>query len=163
MPATTIRRFVCTALASMSLLAPAQGGTFKNPELIDTSYDPAGVATADFNHDGNPDIVYVDGTGPSVLHILLGNGSGTFSHGQDIVLPQGSCGNFDCVINLADVTNDGNTDIIVGGSGTSSGLITVLVGKVFVVRICETSLARGPSYGLSFSSTLGFWFQRPRL
>ncbi len=36
-------------------------------------------------------------------------------------------------------------------------------GVVFVVRICETSLARGPSYGLSFSSTLGFWFQRPRL
>ncbi len=34
---------------------------------------------------------------------------------------------------------------------------------MFVVRICETSLARGPSYGLSFSSTLGFWFQRPRL
>ena len=35
--------------------------------------------------------------------------------------------------------------------------------KLFVVRISETSLARGPSYGLSFSSTLGFWFQRPRL
>jgi hypothetical protein len=32
-----------------------------------------------------------------------------------------------------------------------------------VIRSCETSLARGPSYGLSLSSTLGFWFQRPRL
>jgi hypothetical protein len=32
-----------------------------------------------------------------------------------------------------------------------------------VVKSCETSLAAGPSYGLSFSSTLGFWFQRPRL
>jgi hypothetical protein len=27
---------------------------------------------------------------------------------------------------------------------------------LFVVRISETSLAPGPSYGLSFSSTLGF-------
>ncbi len=41
--------------------------------------------------------------------------------------------------------------------------VVVLLCELFVVRICETSLARGPSYGLSFSSTLGFWFQRPRL
>jgi len=34
---------------------------------------------------------------------------------------------------------------------------------VFVVRTSETGLALGPSYGLSFSSTLGSWFQRPRL
>ena len=33
---------------------------------------------------------------------------------------------------------------------------------MFVVRISETSLAQGPSYGLSISSTLGFWFERPR-
>jgi hypothetical protein len=38
-----------------------------------------------------------------------------------------------------------------------------LLQKVCVIRSCETSLAAGPSYGLSFSSTLGFWFQRPRL
>ncbi len=35
--------------------------------------------------------------------------------------------------------------------------------SLFVVRSCETSLAARPSYGLNFSSTLGFWFQRPRL
>ena len=35
--------------------------------------------------------------------------------------------------------------------------------KLSVVRTFETSLAARPSYGLSFSSTLGFWFQRPRL
>jgi len=34
---------------------------------------------------------------------------------------------------------------------------------MFVVRTSETGLALGPSYGLSFSSTLGSWFQRPRL
>jgi hypothetical protein len=37
------------------------------------------------------------------------------------------------------------------------------VDTVSVVRTFETSLAARPSYGLSFSSTLGFWFQRPRL
>jgi hypothetical protein len=35
--------------------------------------------------------------------------------------------------------------------------------ELCVIRSCETSLARGPSYGLSLSSTLGVWFQRPRL
>src|SRR5271157_3745508 len=34
---------------------------------------------------------------------------------------------------------------------------------VFVVRTSETSLAPGPSDGLSFSFALGSWFQRPRL
>jgi hypothetical protein len=35
--------------------------------------------------------------------------------------------------------------------------------EVCVIRTSETSLAARPSYGLSFSSTLGSWFQRPRL
>jgi len=40
----------------------------------------------------------------------------------------------------------------------------IWAGRIlFVVRTFETSLAPGPSYGLSFSSTLGFWFQRPKL
>jgi len=38
-----------------------------------------------------------------------------------------------------------------------------LESQMFVVRTSETGLALGRSYGLSFSSTLGFWFQRPRL
>jgi hypothetical protein len=44
------------------------------------------------------------------------------------------------------------------------GQATITQGaSLCVIRSCETSLARGPSYGLSLSSTLGFWFQRPRL
>ncbi len=53
------------------------------------------------------------------------------------------------------------SEIVLLGSG---GLIFVsLLLIVFVVRSSESSLAPGPSYGLSFSSTLGFWFQRPKL
>jgi len=37
------------------------------------------------------------------------------------------------------------------------------VHQLCVIRTSETSLAARPSYGLSFSSTLGSWFQRPRL
>jgi hypothetical protein len=44
------------------------------------------------------------------------------------------------------------------------GAVLAIVGRsVFVVRTCETSLARGPSYAFGFSSPMSCWFQRPRL
>ncbi len=107
----------------------ANAGTFKNPALIDTAYDPLGVASADFNHDGKLDLVYIDGNGSPMLHILLGKGDGTFDHGQDIALSTGLCGYANCVINVADVTADGNLDILLGGGGTSAAQIAVYPGK----------------------------------
>jgi hypothetical protein len=112
----------------LGLFVSAHAAAFKNPELIDTSYDPIGVATGDFNHDGNPDLVYIDGIGTYTLHVLLNTGNGKFSHGQDIELPPGTCGYLGCVINLADVTHDGIIDIVLGGGGATYGQITVLVG-----------------------------------
>lgn len=43
--------------------------------------------------------------------------------------------------------------------GRNSGKTASLRIRVCVIRSCETSLAPGPSYGLSFSSTL--WFLVP--
>lgn len=117
---------LAAVLVSVTL---ADAGTFKNPALIDTTYDPIGVASADFNHDGNIDLVYIDGVATPTLHILLGRGDATFAHEQDIPLPSGICGYLNCVINLADVTNDGNPDIILGGNGTSTAQIAVLTGN----------------------------------
>jgi hypothetical protein len=111
----------------LTSIVPVDAGTFKNPALIDTTYDPAGVASADFNHDGKLDMVYIDGSSPT-LHVLLGNGDGTFTHGQDMALPAGICG-YSCVINLGDATNDGNIDIILGGGGTSAAQLAVFPGN----------------------------------
>jgi len=124
-------RFVCYVVVSFSfLLGVAAAETFKNPQIVTTSSDPTGVATADFNHDGHPDIAYVDGTSTLTLHILLGNGDGTFTHGQDIDLPKGICGYHSCLINLADVTNDGIIDVIMGGSaGSDQANLAVFAGK----------------------------------
>lgn len=117
---------LAAVLVSVTL---ADAETFKNPALIDTTYDPIGVASAEFNHDGNIDLVYIDGVAAPTLHILLGRGDATFAHEQDIPLPSGICGYLNCVINLADVTNDGNPDIILGGNGTSAAQMAVLTGN----------------------------------
>jgi len=60
--------------------------------------------------------------------------------------------------------------LLIAGTYTPFALVSLrghlgwlLFAIVFVVRTSETSLASRPSYGLSFSSTLGSWFQRPRL
>jgi Bacterial Ig-like domain (group 3)/FG-GAP-like repeat len=95
--------------------------TFKNPRLIRTGSDPTEVAQADLNGDGKPDLVYEDGSG---LHVLLGNGDGTFGRGQDIALPPGIGGK----ITVADVNADGKLDLIIGGSGPQAQ-IGVLLGN----------------------------------
>jgi hypothetical protein len=116
---------LCCAL--LGLVAPAGASQFKNPPLIPTGSDLLGLATADLNHDGHADLVYVDTS--RVLHILLGSGDGKFIHGQDVGLPSGICGGELCVITVADVTNDGNLDVILGGNHQNTPEILVLVGN----------------------------------
>jgi len=55
----------------------------------------------------------------------LGNGDGTFTHGQDISLPAGIC----CAVTLADVTGDGKLDVILQGSVNTQAAVAVLVGN----------------------------------
>ncbi len=56
------------------------------------------------------------------MHILLGNGDGTFQHGQDIPLPEGIGG----IIIVADVNKDGRQDIVIGGGGPQGQVGAVL-------------------------------------
>jgi Bacterial Ig-like domain (group 3)/FG-GAP-like repeat len=111
---------------------PAHAQTFANPPLYPTTVDPGSLAVADVNHDGKPDLIYLDATGsaPSALHIALGRGNGTFAHGQDMALPAGIC----CSLTIADVTNDGNPDILLSGTvptplGGVNIVVAVLVGN----------------------------------
>ncbi len=102
-----------------------QAVSFKNPPIIPTTTDVAEITTADVNNDGKLDLIYIDGAGPQyALHVLIGKGDGTFTHGQDIGLPVGVC----CALTVADVTGDGKPDILMAGfSVASSGQITVIV------------------------------------
>lgn len=88
-----------------SVLLGNGDGTFKAPINLGVTGDL--VATADFNGDGNPDLL-VASTSSTVLNILLGNGDGTFTYAHAYV---GSGG-----ILIADFnsSNNGNLDLAIG-------------------------------------------------
>ncbi len=90
-------------------------GTFQ-PHLVDTLPTAApSLAAADFNHDGNLDLVVIDEVGnPSVL-IYLAKGDGTFSVGATYMTGT----SFTNTVQAADFNGDGKVDITVG---TESGL-----------------------------------------
>ena len=125
MPRPFLIHFVLTACLALS----AQAGTFKNPLFINTSYDPVGLAVGDFNRDGKLDLVYVDGSNGHGLHVLLGRGDGTFSHGQDMDLPSAVCGYTTCVINVADINRDGILDLVIGGNASSTAQVGTVLGN----------------------------------
>jgi Bacterial Ig-like domain (group 3)/FG-GAP-like repeat len=97
---------------------------FKNPTLIPTGSDPSTISEADINGDGKPDLLYLDGSAPKQLHVLLGNGDGTFTAGQNVQLPSQIGG----TIALADVNKDSKLDVVLGGDGPT-GEVAVLLGN----------------------------------
>ena len=144
------------ALFSFGPLQAATSVTFKNPELIPTSTDVFDIATADVNGDGKLDLLYVDGINPNqrTLHVLLGRGNGTFSHGEDISLPSGVC----CALTIADVTNDGKLDVLLAGADQFTVNIAVLIGNgdgTFQTPILTTftpnSISGYPDFTSSFA------------
>ena len=156
-----MRGFVFRGLLAILFLIAIRplnaAGTFKNPLFIPTTSDPLGVVSIDLNRDGKPDLIYVDGVSIHTVHVLLGKGDGTFSHGQDLNLPPGTCGPFTCPITLADVTHDGNVDAILGGSVATAAQITVLPGNgdgTFGSPILSTFSLSGSLY-VSLSQTTG--------
>jgi len=123
-------RTICIA-AGISLLVPAgavASVNFTNPTLIPTADDALVLVTADINNDGKPDLIYIDGNIfdlSRTVHVLLGNGDGTFTHSQDINLAVGGC----CSLAVADVTGDGVPDLIVAGNDGLPLVLTVMKGN----------------------------------
>jgi uncharacterized repeat protein (TIGR01451 family) len=75
------------------------------------------IEKADFNEDGNLDIVFSQAS-DSAISVLFGNGAGGFSAPTLLATPS-----IPQVVKTGDVTNDGNIDIVVGNAiGTQAWL-----------------------------------------
>ncbi|MFZ0318632.1 MAG: FG-GAP-like repeat-containing protein [Candidatus Sulfotelmatobacter sp.] len=96
-------------------------GSFKAPIFSNTTLPAYFVAVGDFNGDGKPDIVIIDGV---YISVLLGNGDGTFqppSDSDSFAGPQW--------LAVGDFNNDHNLDVIAVGIFGSSYGMGVLLGN----------------------------------
>ena len=113
--------------AFLGLLSAAtlmQGQTFSGPNLINPL--PAdSIASADFNNDGNADLVYVQGSSNTIA-VALSNGDGTFRSPVTSYAGSGPG-----ALAIGDFNGDGKLDIAVtntGSSGTEQN-VAVLLGN----------------------------------
>jgi hypothetical protein len=122
----------CTITGTVSVLIGNGDGTFQPAVLYNTNqYYPTGVAVADFNDDGKPDLSvsnYCSGPtticGPATVSIFLGNGDGTFqpsmtysTRGKDAV-----------GLTVADFNGDGILDIAAPNYDTDNVAMLLGVG-----------------------------------
>jgi Bacterial Ig-like domain (group 3)/FG-GAP-like repeat len=114
------------AFCSLSLISMAAAAQqFKQPLVIPTGNWPAGVATADLNEDGKPDLIYTDygaTSTSSTTHVLLNNGNGTFAPGQTIATAG-------AVMALADFNHDGHIDMVWVSGVVGEGQVFLALGR----------------------------------
>jgi hypothetical protein len=89
-----------------------------------------GIASADLNGDGIPDVVVaseVFGQSAGTLSIFLGNGDGTLTAGQVLTVPQASSTSLGFTID--DVNGDGKLDLVAIAPVSSGSGIDVFLGN----------------------------------
>jgi photosystem II stability/assembly factor-like uncharacterized protein len=106
----------------MNTKTAAHDAIFAAPVSYTIGSNPDGVAVADLNGDGYPDLV-VANSGSNSVSVLLNDGHGGFLPENDY-----NVGSAQSCVTLADVNNDGLTDIIVGNTGTSTISVLLNVG-----------------------------------
>jgi hypothetical protein len=124
--------------STVSVLLGNGDGTFGSPKTFAAGGRPDGVAVADLNGDGKPDLVlanqfdpyYYKSSGYGVgnrVSVLLGNGDGTF--GPEKTFPVGSefITSLTTPVVVADLDGDGKPDLIVENFGDYD--VSVLLGN----------------------------------
>jgi len=98
-------------------------GTFQDPVAFPVGAHPTGLIVADFNADGNPDVI-VTNTNDNTLTVLLGKGDGTFQDPATVKLNNGQA---PMGISGGDFNNDGFLDLVVANSASNTA--TILFGN----------------------------------
>jgi Bacterial Ig-like domain (group 3)/FG-GAP-like repeat len=117
-----------TNFSAISIELGNGGGTFTSaPTLPLLSQDAGSVAMADFNGDGKPDIVVtlpdtISGASGTLneMQVMLGNGDGTFTTGQNISIAD------PFFVTTGDFNGDGIPDLAVANSNKDT--VTILLG-----------------------------------
>ncbi len=125
----TARRLVFFAVASTALVMTAFAGLpnffprvdvpLGPPEcvLADCSSDPQGLAIADLNDDGSPDLITAN-NGSDDASVFLNSGTGNFTLAATLAAGLGPTG-----VDAADFDDDGNTDLaVLNGSDSNVGI-----------------------------------------
>src|SRR5579883_285315 len=98
------------------------------PSSLPVGNLPVSVATADFNGDGNLDLVVVNHEAPGTpgsVSVLLGNGDGSFQEPIDIPVSDKPFG-----VAVGDFNGDGIPDLVVTDAGDSTRTtLNVLLGN----------------------------------
>ena len=120
------------SLGVQILLGKGDGSfTAGDSYLTGAGLDAEGIAVADFNGDGKPDLVVSDSLNQTVT-ILTGNGDGTFTAGTPVSagLPAGSTAKLHQVA-AADFNGDGKTDlaVVAGWQATGDPSLVLLLGN----------------------------------
>ena len=130
----------------VSILLGNGDGSFQPP--IETAAGQrvmGGIAVADFNHDGNPDVAIENNQPQGFVYagnveVFLGNGDGTLQHWQAYLVDQVP----DCLI-TADFNGDGNPDL---AACSQNGDVSVLYGKGNGQFQRAQNFQAGPSNGI---------------
>ena len=115
--------------------------------------EPSGIAVADFNGDGKPDLVMTNGNSYSNVQnpdliVLLGNGDGTFNNvpGDTQLADTGP-------VAVADLTGSGTPDVV---TGTSQGVSAMLTEPTLTYTATATGVSpNGPAPHLVDASYTG--------
>ena len=111
-----------------SVLLGNGNGTFAAAVHSNTTSDlsvPSGLAAADFNGDGVPDLALTD-YGLNSVFVFLGMGDGTFSLDPWFSEDTGDEPNS---VTAADLDEDGLPDLIVSPNGPASGVVNVFLNQ----------------------------------
>jgi hypothetical protein len=131
--------FVFAVLAVM-LHTPAFGERLQAATSYSVGTNLSGVVVGDFNRDGHPDLLMIDSPNngsTNTIHVLLGNGDGTF---QQPSLDSVATGALSAIVS-GDFNGDGILDIAVTDSVNST--VTVLLGTGSGLFIAQSPMPVG--------------------